>query len=223
MIYAYARVSSRDQNLTRQLDAFAAFGVEKRNIYCDKKSGKNFERKGYLKLMRKLKKGDLLVIKSIDRLGRNYKMITDEWSNIVNKIGADILVLDMPILDTRSSENSLIGKFISDIVLQILSFVAENERDNIRTRQAEGIALAKARGVKFGRPSAVYSEEFVEAFTKFKDKQITIKEALEITGMKQSNFYYHLDRFEKLSKIAEGESVCSSSDYRKNNKSDKQS
>ena len=125
MIYAYARVSSRDQNLTRQLDAFAAFGVEKRNIYCDKKSGKNFERKGYLKLMRKLKKGDLLVIKSIDRLGRNYKMITDEWSNIVNKIGADILVLDMPILDTRSSENSLIGKFISDIVLQILSFVAE--------------------------------------------------------------------------------------------------
>ena len=205
MIYAYARVSSRDQNLTRQLEAFKAFGVEKQNIYCDKKSGKNFERKGYLRLLRKLKKGDLLVIKSIDRLGRNYKMITDEWGNIVNRIGADILVLDMPILDTRTSENSLIGKFISDIVLQILSFVAENERENIRTRQAEGIALAKARGVRFGRPSAVYTDEFISAMTKFKNKEITLKEALEAVGMKQSNFYYHMDKCEKFLSMNSGD------------------
>lgn len=197
MIYAYARVSSRDQNLSRQLEAFQKFGVDDKNIYCDKKSGKNFERKGYLRLMRKLKKGDLLVIKSIDRLGRNYKMITEEWNNIVNKIGADIIVLDMPILDTRTSEGSLIGKFISDIVLQILSFVAENERENIRTRQAEGIKLAKERGVKFGRPPAVYSENFMSAVKKFKSKEITLKEALNETGLKQSNFYYHMERYEK--------------------------
>ena len=199
MIYAYARVSSRDQNLTRQLEAFSAFGVEKQNIYCDKKSGKNFERKGYAKLVRKLKKGDLLVIKSIDRLGRNYKMITEEWNNIVNKIGADIIVLDMPILDTRTSEGSLIGKFISDIVLQILSFVAENERENIRTRQAEGIKLAKERGVRFGRPAQEYGEQFKCAVKQFRNSEITLKEALDMTGLKQSNFYYHMERYVKSS------------------------
>lgn len=150
--YAYARVSARDQNLVRQIEAFQAFDVDKKNIYSDKKSGKDFERKNYLRLLRKLKKGDLLVIKSIDRLGRNYKMITEEWRRITNEIEADILVLDMPLLDTRAKSDSLIGKFISDIVLQVLSFVAENERENIRARQAEGIALAKARGVRFGRP-----------------------------------------------------------------------
>ena len=148
-----------------------------------------------------MKKGDLLYIKSIDRLGRNYAEILEQWRVLTKEKGVDIIVLDMPLLDTRRGKD-LMGTFLADIVLQVLSFVAENERDNIRTRQAEGIALAKARGVKFGRPSAVYSEEFVQAFTKFKDKQITIKEALAITGMKQSNFYYHLDRFEKLSKIA---------------------
>ena len=192
--YAYARVSSKDQNLSRQLEAFRNYGVEEQNIYSDKKSGKNFERKGYMKLLRKLRKGDLLIIKSIDRLGRNYKMITDEWNNIVNNIGADILVLDMPILDTRSSDSSLIGKFISDIVLQILSFVAENERDNIRARQAEDIALAKARGVKFGRPAVKYSKNFLSALEKLKNNEITLKEALQFSGMKQSNFYYHASK-----------------------------
>ena len=198
MIFAYARVSSRDQNLTRQLDAFEAFGVDKKHIYCDKKSGKNFSREGYKKLLKKLKKGDLLVIKSIDRLGRNYKMITEEWNNIVNNIGADILVLDMPILDTRTTDSSLIGKFISDIVLQILSFVAETARDNIRTRQAEGIALAKARGVKFGRPAKPYSDEFINILIRFRNKEISLKEALKSSGMKQSNFYYHAARCAKL-------------------------
>ena len=192
--YAYARVSSKDQNLSRQLEAFRNYGVEEQNIYSDKKSGKNFERKGYMKLLRKLRKGDLLIIKSIDRLGRNYKMITDEWNNIVNNIGADILVLDMPILDTRSSDSSQIGKFISDIVLQILSFVAENERENIRARQAEDIALAKARGVKFGRPAVKYSKNFFFFLEKLKNNEITLKEALQISGMKQSNLYYHASK-----------------------------
>ena len=194
MIYAYARVSSRDQNLTRQLEAFKAFGVEKQNIYCDKKSGKNFERKGYLRLLRKLKKGDLLVIKSIDRLGRNYKMITDEWGNIVNRIGADILVLDMPILDTRSKTDTLIGKFIADIVLQVLSFVAENERENIRARQAEGIAAAKKKGVRFGRPNTIYSEEFLKIVNDFREKKICLAQALRLSNMSAGNFYYHMHR-----------------------------
>ena len=141
-IYAYARVSARDQNLDRQLKAFADFGVSGNRIYADKKSGKDFERKNYSKLLKRLRAGDLLVIKSIDRLGRNYNAIISEWSKIVNTIGADILVLDMPLLDTRTKSNTLVGKFISDIVLQVLSFVAENERENIRARQAEGIAAA---------------------------------------------------------------------------------
>lgn len=207
MIFAYARVSSRDQNLTRQLDAFEAFGVDKKHIYCDKKSGKNFSREGYKKLLKKLKKGDLLVIKSIDRLGRNYKMITEEWNNIVNNIGADILVLDMPILDTRTTDSSLIGKFISDIVLQILSFVAENECENIRARQAEGIAIAKARGIKFGRPPKKYSDEFIQTAKKFRSKEISLKEALDATGMKQSNFYYHMDRCEKIAAAEQTENT----------------
>ena len=130
MDYAYARVSSRDQNLARQLDAFHRIGIDKRHIYCDKESGKNFERINYMRLRRKLKQGDLLVIKSIDRLGRNYKMILEEWRYITKKIRADILVLDMPLLDTTKSKD-LLGTFIADLVLQLLSFVAENERINI--------------------------------------------------------------------------------------------
>ncbi len=137
MTYAYARVSARDQNLTRQIEAFEKLGIPKDRIFCDKKSGKNFERRNYLRLIKRLKSGDLLVIKSIDRLGRNYEMIIEEWSRITNKIKANILVLDMPLLDTREKADTLVGKFISDIVLQVLSFVAENERENIRTRQAE--------------------------------------------------------------------------------------
>lgn len=137
-IYAYARVSARDQNLDRQLKAFADFGVSGNRIYADKKSGKDFERKNYSKLLKRLRAGDLLVIKSIDRLGRNYNAIISEWSKIVNTIGADILVLDMPLLDTRTKSNTLVGKFISDIVLQVLSFVAENERENIPRKTSGG-------------------------------------------------------------------------------------
>lgn len=194
MTYGYARVSSRDQNLTRQLEAFEEFGIEKRHIFCDKESGKDFERSSYLKLIKKLKCGDLLVIKSIDRLGRNYNMIMDEWGRITKTIQADVLVLDMPLLDTREKADTLVGKFIADIVLQVLSFVAENERENIRARQAEGIAAAKKNGVVFGRPKREYSPEFLGAVNDFLSKKISLAAAVEITGTSVGNFYYHLHK-----------------------------
>ena len=190
MKYGYARVSSQDQNLERQTQEFIRFGIAKRNIYADKKSGKDFERTAYLKLIRKLKQNDLLVVKSIDRLGRNYSMIIEEWHKITHIIRADILVLDMPLLDTRAGENSLMGRFISDVVLQILSFVAEKERDNIRSRQAEGIALAKARGVKFGRPKITLDEKFKSTALLYAAGNITLKEALRALNITRSQFYY---------------------------------
>ena len=191
-VYAYARVSARDQNLDRQIEAFATFGVEKTHIFCDKKSGRDFDRSGYKRMFARLRRGDLLVIKSIDRLGRNYEMIIEEWRAITEKKGADILVLDMPVLDTRSKDGGLVGRFISDVVLQVLSFVAENERENMRARQAEGIRCAKARGVSFGRPRRVYSAEVVAAAEDYIAKKITLREALERTDMKKGNFYYHI-------------------------------
>lgn len=191
-VYAYARVSARDQNLDRQIEAFATFGVEKTHIFCDKKSGRDFDRSGYKKMFARLRRGDLLVIKSIDRLDRNYEMIIEEWRAITEKKGADILVLDMPVLDTRSKDGGLVGRFISDVVLQVLSFVAENERENMRARQAEGIRCAKARGVRFGRPRRVYSAEVVAAAEDYIAKKITLREALERTDMKKGNFYYHI-------------------------------
>ena len=194
MTYAYARVSARDQNLARQLEAFAEMNIDRKHIFCDKKSGKDFDRTNYLRLVRKLRPGDLLVVKSIDRLGRNYQMIIDEWSRITKTIRADILVLDMPLLDTRSTPCSLVGKFIADLVLQILSFVAENERDNIRARQAEGIAAAKKKGVRFGRPPKNYSRKFFDIVFAYENKQITLRDALDVTGMSQSNFYYHMKK-----------------------------
>lgn len=195
--YAYARVSSQDQNLTRQLDAFAAFGVPPACIYCDKKSGKNFDRKNYLKMIKKLKKGDLLVIKSIDRLGRNYDAIIFEWNRITNRIQADIVVIDMPLLDTRIKADNLMGKFISDIVLQVLSFVAENERTNIKQRQREGIAAAKLRGTRFGRPAKIYTEEFKSIVRRYKNNEITLAEALKLSKLKRSNFYYHVHKLDE--------------------------
>ena len=148
LIYGYARVSSKDQNLARQIEELNKVAD---TIYSDKESGKDFERTNYKKMIKKLKAGDLLVIKSIDRLGRNYELIIKEWQRITKDIGADIKVLDMPLLDTTQTQG-LTGKFISDLVLQILSYVAETERQNIKQRQAEGIKIAKAKGIKFGRP-----------------------------------------------------------------------
>lgn len=194
MTYAYARVSALDQNLIRQTVAFAEFGINKKNIFCDKQSGKDFERENYQRLLAKLNNGDLLVIKSIDRLGRNYDQIISEWNKITNIIGADILVMDMPLLDTRTKAETLVGKFISDIVLQVLSFVAENERENIKARQTEGIIAAKERGIQFGRPKAQYSKEFLEVVQAYLDKQISLKVALKMLSIKQDNFYYHVKK-----------------------------
>ena len=198
--YAYARVSAKDQNLDRQLKAFTEYGINPKYIYADKKSGKDFERSAYRLLLKKLRKGDLLIVKSIDRLGRNYEQIIAEWSKIVNTIGADILVLDMPLLDTRTKADTLIGKFISDIVLQVLSFVAENERTNIKARQAEGIKAAKARGVRFGRPKFIYSDKFLAAVNAYETSRqngdnITLKSAAALADMKLSVFHYHYQNY----------------------------
>ena len=165
---SYVRVSSKDQNLDRQKEAFENFARENdiKNylVFSDKQSGKDFERKGYQQLLESLEKGDLLVIKSIDRLGRNYDLIIQEWTRITKTIGADIVVLDMPLLDTREKKNNLTGKFISDIVLQLLSYVAETERINTKQRQKEGIAIAKEKGVKFGASPKIQDEETIEDF-----------------------------------------------------------
>ena len=192
--YGYARVSATDQNLGRQIEEFLKFGIEKHNIFCDKKSGKNFDRKEYTRLIKRLKAGDLFVIKSIDRLGRNYDMIIEEWKKITKQIGADILVLDMPLLDTRDKADNLVGRFISDVVLQLLSFVAENERQNIRARQAEGIALAKQCGISFGRPKKKYTEMFVEVTELYIERKIALAEALDLLNVKPSTFYYNLHK-----------------------------
>ncbi len=187
-IYGYVRVSSKDQNEYRQFIAFENVGIIKRNIYFDKISGKNFERPQYKKMIKKLKKDDLLYIKSIDRLGRNYEEILQQWKILTKEKGVDIVVLDMPLLDTRRGKD-LMGTFLSDIVLQVLSFVAENERTNIKQRQAEGISAAKARGVKFGRPPTVLPENFRSICELWYSKQVTLKEAARKCNMPVSTFY----------------------------------
>ena len=194
MTYGYIRVSSRDQNEDRQLAALKAW-VTPENIYMDKQSGKDFNRPQYKKLVRRLKKDDLLYIKSIDRLGRNYEEIQrnyeeiqNQWRILTKEKGIDIVVLDMPLLDTRRGKD-LMGTFLSDIVLQVLSFVAENERTNIRQRQAEGIEAAKARGVRFGRPPLETPEHFEKTVHLWEKKKINIQEALERSGMSESTFY----------------------------------
>ena len=188
MEYGYIRVSSKEQNEARQLDALHKQGIEDKNIYMDKQSGKDFNRPKYKILYRKLKKGDVLYIKSIDRMGRNYDEIIQEWRRITRFREADIVVLDMPLLDTRRGKD-LMGTFLSDIVLQVLSFVAENERTNIRQRQAEGIAAAKARGVKFGRPSIPLPENFDQMRRNWRAGHITIEDAARECGMCTKTFY----------------------------------
>ena len=169
-----------------------AQGLDNKNIFIDKQSGKDFDRNEYQKLKNMLKSGDLLIIKSIDRLGRNYDMIIEEWRTLVNILNVDIQVLDMPLLDTRAEGRNLIGKFISDIVLQILSFVAENERDNIKLRQAEGIRIAKEKGKHLGRPKIILPNNFKNIANKYKNKEITLAEALSALNMNRSSFYKNL-------------------------------
>ncbi|MDY5941612.1 MAG: recombinase family protein [Eubacteriales bacterium] len=194
-MYGYIRVSSKDQNEDRQLLAMQEIGVPENNIYTDKKSGKNFDRPQYKKLLRKIKKDDLLYIKSIDRLGRNYEEILVHWRSLTKEKGIDIVVLDMPLLDTRRGKD-LMGTFLSDIVLQVLSFVAENERTNIRQRQAEGIAAAKIKGVKFGRPPLPLPDNFTEIYKAWKAKTLTLKEAAAACHMPVGTFYGKIRKLE---------------------------
>lgn len=188
MIYGYVRVSTREQNEDRQIIAMGEYGIERKNIFTDKESGKDFERRDYKRLIKVLKKGDVVVVKSIDRLGRNYNEIIEQWRRITQVKRADVVVMDMPLLDTTKNKD-LFGTFISDLVLQILSFVAENERVNIRQRQAEGIAAAKARGMKFGRPIKYRAEDYVELYERVKRREVNKKQAMEIMGACETTYY----------------------------------
>ena len=193
-IDGYVRVSSTDQNEDRQLDAMRGVGVMEKHIYMDKQSGKDFLRPQCRKLVKRLKPGDLLYILSIDRLGRNYEEIQRQWRLLTKEAGVDICVIDMPLLDTRNGKD-LMGTFIADIVLQILSFVAQNERENIKKRQAEGIAAAKARGVMFGRPMVEAPEDFGQIVRKWEQKEITFEEVLRQSKLSESTFYRRLREY----------------------------
>lgn len=191
MNYGYVRVSTKEQNEDRQLIAMSDLEIPKKNLFIEKQSGKDFERPRYKQMVRKLKDGDLLYLSSIDRLGRNYEEIQNQWKMLTKDKGVDICVLDMPILDTRTYKD-LIGTFVSDLVLQVLSFVSENERDNIRKRQAEGIAAAKARGVKFGRSKIDLPDEFETAKEMFLSGKLTVNESASLCGMNRSTFYKYV-------------------------------
>ena len=190
-IYGYVRVSSADQNEDRQMLSMNEVGIEACNILIDKQSGKDFERPAYRALLRRLKSGDLLYIKSIDRLGRNYEEIQNQWRIITKEKGVDISVIDMPMLDTRNGKD-LMGTFIADLVLQILSFVAQSERESIRKRQAEGIAAARKRGVRFGRPIKKPPANFAKLVKQWENGKMTLEEVLQKTELKEATFYRRL-------------------------------
>lgn len=187
-IFGYARVSSKEQNEDRQINAFKDYNIDERDIYVDKQSGKDFNREQYNILKHILRENDILVIKSIDRLGRNYNMIINEWKDIIKNIKADIIVIDMPLLDTTKNKD-LLGTFISDLILQILSYVAEQERTFIKQRQKEGIASAKRNNVKFGRPKIEKPKDFDIIINRWKNKEIKSKEAMELLNLKPNTFY----------------------------------
>ncbi|WP_298829967.1 recombinase family protein [uncultured Planococcus sp.] len=186
--FGYIRVSSKDQNEGRQLEAMKKMDITDRDIYLDKQSGKNFERANYQLLKRVIRKGDILYIHSLDRFGRNKEEILQEWNDLTKNIEADIVVLDMPLLDTTQYKDSM-GTFIADLVLQILSWMAEEERERIRKRQREGIDLALQNGIQFGRPTVFVSEEFEEVYRKWKAKELTAVEAMQEAGVKKTSFY----------------------------------
>lgn len=196
-IYGYARVSSMDQNEERQMVALRDAAVPEKNIFMDKQSGKDFDRPNYRKLVKKLKAGDILYILSIDRLGRNYEEIQKQWRIFTKEIGIDICVLDMPLLDTRNGKD-LMGTFIADLVLQILSFVAQSERENIKKRQAEGIAAAKAKGVKFGRSKKPIPGDFGKVIKDWEQKKLTLAEVLRQCNMSEATFYRRLREYRLL-------------------------
>ena len=194
--FAYVRVSSRDQNEDRQLLAIAELHIPQKNIYIDHQSGKDFDRPAYKRMVRRMKKDDLLYIKSIDRLGRNYEEIQNQWRFLTKDKGIDIVVLDMPLLDTRRGKD-LVGTFLSDVVLQVLSFVAENERSNIKQRQAEGIAAAKLRGVKFGRPPKPLPPNFYSVYQQWRKGDLPVSSASEACNMSRTTFHRRAKQYEK--------------------------
>lgn len=191
--YGYIRVSAKDQNEERQLIALKELDVNLDRIFMDKQSGKDFQRPQYKKMVRGLRKNDLIYIKSIDRLGRNYSEILEQWRILTKERGVDIVVLEMPLLDTRRGKD-LMGTFLSDIVLQVLSFVAENERSNIKQRQAEGIAAAKARGVQFGRPKIEMPDNFMQLVSQWENKKIRLSYVLEVCQISKATFYRRLNQ-----------------------------
>lgn len=191
-VYGYIRVSTKEQNETRQRIALQEFPVLEKNIFMDKQSGKDFVRPAYQRLLKKMKEKDVLVIQSIDRLGRNYEEILEQWRTLTRKKRVDIVVLDMPLLDTRDKNKDLTGTFVADLVLQILSYVAQNERENIRKRQAEGIAAAKDRGVRFGNPGKPLPESFEEVVKKWRRKELRLSEALEELEIGRTYFFKNI-------------------------------
>lgn len=198
-VYGYVRVSSTDQNEDRQLNAMLELGVPKKNIYIDKMSGKDFERPQYQKLIKRLSSGDLIYVLSIDRLGRNYEEIQKQWRIITKEKNVDVCVIDMPLLDTRQGKD-LMGTFIADLVLQILSFVAQSERENIKKRQAEGIAAAKVKGVRFGRPKKDVPDNFVAIIKFWEQKKLPLSEVLNQCNMSEATFYRRLREYRLLHK-----------------------
>ena len=202
MIYGYARVSSKEQNLERQIKELKGAGVEERNILMDKQSGKDFNRKSYNLLVGTdttaplLREGDVLTVYSIDRLGRNYTEIMKQWQYITQEIKADIRVLDMPLLDTRNNVDSLDSRFVADLVLQILSYVAQKERENIKVRQSQGIAVAKEQGTHLGRPAAVFPDNWEAVYNEWKSRNITAVQAMKQTNLKKNTFYNLVKRYE---------------------------
>ena len=197
--YAYVRVSTKEQNIDRQLKALEPFNIPRKNIYCDYQSGKDFNRPSYQKMLKRLKNGDLLIVKSVDRLGRNYNEILMQWQNITKEIGADILVLDMELLDTRAKNGNLTGTLIADLVLQVMAYFAQTEREFIHQRQAEGIAAAKARGKHLGRSPIPLPSNFEKICSACHCGEITTREAAEKLNMCHSTFYRHFVAWAKKS------------------------
>ena len=204
-VYGYVRVSSIDQNEDRQMTALRDVAVPENNIFMDKQSGKDFRRPGYKKLTEILKEGDLLYILSIDRLGRNYEEIQKQWRILTKETGIDICVLDMPLLDTRNGKD-LMGTFIADLVLQILSFVAQSEHENIKIRQSEGIAAARARGVRFGRPEKEVPDDFGKIVRKWEQKKQSFEETLKQCSMSKTTFYRRLREYRRVQKYKKNSS-----------------
>ena len=196
-VYGYIRVSTQEQNIERQMIALLDAGMDTNDIYIDKQSGKNFKRPAYVRMMRRVREGDLIIVKSIDRLGRNYQEIMEQWRVITKEKKVDIRILDMPLLDTTRTKD-LLGTFISDVVLQLLSFVAENERNNIRQRQAEGIAAAKARGIRFGKPKIPMPDNFQELYQQWEMDYISTEDFAALCHVGRSTLYKRIREYREL-------------------------